>query len=840
MIQDTSDITQRPRPDLPQTTFWVAVTVGLAAAGVAIAGGEAVGRAGGVLLILLAAAGMVLFVFMSRGVGRRVGPFPERGAIAAAALDTQRADFLVLDALDEAALITDGDLSPVAANAAYIALAEDAGALGDSDRPPALSRLFGADPMMSAPMFRLSRAAGGRQSRREVLPSTRFAGAHAAARYEASVGPMAGGRVLWRLREIGEEARAAEDARHIFLDDAPIGFFTARADGQITYMNRALRAVLGVGDDPVMPRVRDIARDEGGRLLKRERRGFAPTPAPVLLRARDGVEVAASTLTFWAGEDEADVESRTLIFFTEAETPGAVAPAARSPRAAGPGEALFEHAPFGVAVLDGSDPASAGILDSNPALMEMSQGRAAPGAAFADLFDASDGPMALAQRLRAGASQPIDLNIAGNPPVAAHVQFARGADGATLAYVINVSDQRELEQRLAQAEKMREIGMLAGGVAHDFNNLLTAVMNNCDYLLRRHPVGDPDYLDLNEINLHALRAKELSEMLRAYARQQTFKREILDVSDFIAHMQELIRRLMGEGVSFDLKHGRDLPLIKADRTQLERVLVNLAANARDAMTAKDTAIAKGGKLTLRTAATTAEDARALGHLPIEDGRYVLIEVSDTGVGIRPEDQEKIFRPFHSTKEQGKGTGLGLATSYGIIKQSGGYIFFESEPGKGTTFRLYLKAYEPTPEEVEEIMKKERQRIERPAVDVSGQGRILFVEDESGVRRAIARNLREGGYEVTEAEHGEEALEILEREPGGFDLIISDVSMPIMTGPEFIQAATTDMIGKAKVLFLSGFAPESFAKVLEAYPVSYLSKPVNHVQLAAKMKELLAA
>src|SRR5262245_35425965 len=287
---------------------------------------------------------------------------------------------------------------------------------------------------------------------------------------------------------------------------------------------------------------------------------------------------------------------------------------------------------------------------------------------------------------------------------------------------------------------MREIGILAGGVAHDFNNLLTAVMNNCDYLLRRHPVGDPDYLDLNEINLHALRAKELSEMLRAYARKQNFKREVLDVSEFISQLQELVRRLVGESIQFELKHGRDLPMIKADRTQLERVLVNLASNARDAMTPKEAGVPKGGRLTLRTVKSSAAEARAHGHFPIEDGDYVLIEVEDTGVGIKPDDQPRIFRPFHSTKEGGKGTGLGLATSYGIIKQSGGYIFFESLPGKGTTFRVYLPAYEPTPDEMEEIMRKERARVERPVTDVAGHGRILFVEDQSGVRRSIARNL----------------------------------------------------------------------------------------------------
>ncbi|MGE0829243.1 MAG: ATP-binding protein [Hyphomonadaceae bacterium] len=841
MTDSQGDIFKRRGPDVPQIAFWAAIGLGVLAAGVAITAGREVGQAGAILLILLIATGMMLFWFMSRGPGRRVGAFPERGAIEAASLNSQRADLLVLDALDEAALVTDKQLSPMAANAAYISLAESVGALGDSDRPPMMSRLFGADPMLSAPMFRLSRAAGAGQSRREALPGTTLAPGGAPVRFEASVGPMAGGRVLWRLREIGAaSATDSEDGRQLFLDDAPVGFFVARSDGAIVYMNRALRAVLGVGDDPAKLKIRDIVKDESGRLLRRDRKGFGPVQTPIMLRARDGVETPASALSFWATEAGAESALRTLIFFTDAEAPNAQAREPREARVIGPGDAMFEHAPFGAALLDGPDPAAAAILDANPALMEMSGGRAAPGVAFADLFDASEGPAALTQRLRSAASQPIDLHLAGNPPLAAHVQCARGSDGSSLAYVVNVSEQRELQQRLAQSEKMREIGLLAGGVAHDFNNLLQAVMQYCDLLLRRHPVGDPDYLDLNEINLHALRAKELSEMLRAYARQQTFKREVLDVSDFIAQLQELVRRLVGDTIKFELKHGRDLSPIKADRTQLERVLVNLASNARDAMASKETGIPKGGKLTLRTMKSTAEEARALGHTPIEDGDYVLIEIEDTGVGIRPEDQAKIFRPFHSTKEQGKGTGLGLATSYGIIKQSGGYIFFDSVIGKGTTFRIYLPAYEPTQEELDEIARRERARIERPVTDVAGHGRILFVEDQVGVRRSIARNLIDCGYEVVEAEHGEEALEILEKEPGAFDLIITDVSMPIMTGPEMIQAAGADMIGDAKVLFLSGYAPESFGKLLEEIPVSYMSKPVTLPQLAQRVKELLAA
>ncbi|HYD71866.1 MAG TPA: ATP-binding protein [Candidatus Binatia bacterium] len=825
------------RLDPLQILFWVSAAVGVCAAGVAITAGPSVGQAGAVLLVLVAAVGMVLFIWMSRGAGRALGAFPERGAMAAASLLSGRNDFALIEALDEAALITDAQLSPLVGNTAYHRIADAAGVLGDSDRPPMLSRLFGADPMLSAPMFRLSKAAQLGQSRREDLPAT-TALSGKLTRYEASVGPMSSGHVLWRLRELaaGESTSASEETRQIFLDDAPVGFFAAKSDGTIIYMNRALRSVLGLGDDPSLLRVKDFVKEDSGKLLRRDRRGFGPTRVKITLRGIDGQETHASALSFMPPE-EIDGAVRALVFFAENETPDAHAIVRASTEGA---DGVFSHAPLGIAVLDGGDPASAALLDSNAALMEMTQGRATPSAPFCDLFDASEGPAALSQRLRQAMNDPIEIMLATSPPTAVHVHFARSPDGRGIVYVLNVSQQRELETRLAQSEKMREIGELAAGVAHDFNNLLTVVMQTCSYLLRRHPVGDADYPMLKEISDHATTAKELSEMLRAYARQQTFAREVFDVGDFIGSRQELIRRIMGASINYEIRHGRDLPFVKVDKTQLERVLVNLATNARDAMTPKGAQLPKDGKLIVRTSVVEAEYARGLGHNPIEDGKYVMIEVEDTGGGIKPEHAAKIFRPYHSTKEAGKGTGLGLATSYGIIKQSGGYIFFTSKLGVGTTFRIFLPEYQPTQEELQEIVEKERALIAPPPKDVAGRGKILFVEDQTAVRRSIVRNLKECGYEVEEAEHGEEALEIMEQKPGAFDIIISDVSMPIMTGPEMLLEAGPEMIGNAKVLFLSGYAPESFSDVLEAFPVHYMSKPVTMEQLVGRVKELLAA
>lgn len=824
-----------PGGDLQRLLFWGALAVAAAGAGVAIAAGDSAGQAGVVLLIAIAAAALVFVLWMSRGAGRSVGLFPERGAAEAAALGAERAEFGWLEALDEPAVVVDKTGSPLAANAAYTTIAGIAGAMGESERPPHLDRLFGADPLVSPALFRLSRAASARQVRRELLPPTPL-GDQRLRRYEVSVAPLQGGRILWRLTEQHGVGEAAPDARlrELFIDDAPMGFAAVHADGVIAYVNRALCAALGAtAEDLVGLRLKDLTKDDPARLLRRDRRA---APTSLVLRALDGRDVTAHVSSLSRAEDP-DAPLQLYFDFDAAER-GAAAPAAVG--TAVDANAFFARAPFGAALLDAADPATAAILDANAALMDMVQGRASPGAAFVDVFEASEGASALATRLRQASKGIVEMQIAADPPIAAHVQLTDAGDGRAYAFVVNVSEQRDLQQRLAQAEKMREIGLLAGGVAHDFNNLLTVVMMNCDYLLRRHPVGDPDFQDLSEINIHALRAKELSEMLRAYARQQTFKREVVEPTAFFAGVQELVRRLVGETITFELRHGRDLPFVKVDKTQLERVIVNLASNARDAMTGKDSAIPKDGRLTIRTTRTTGAEARALGHTPIEDGEYLLIEVIDTGCGIKSEDQARIFRPFHSTKEAGKGTGLGLATSYGIVKQHDGYIFFDSRVGVGTTFRVYLRAHEQSVEELAERARVEEDRSVRRVQDVAGRGRILLVEDEFGVRKAIARNLSECGYEVEQAEDGEEGLDKLRATPTPYDLIISDVSMPIMKGPEMLEAAGPEVIGSTPVLFLSGFAPEEFAQILEKYPVSYMAKPVGFADLAKRVKELMAA
>jgi two-component system cell cycle sensor histidine kinase/response regulator CckA len=820
--------------DLLRAAFWVAMAIGAAGAGVAIAGGPSVGPVGAVLLIGVAMTGLVFLMWLT-GLGKYVGLYPARGAAEAASLVVSRSEFALLDALDEPALVAEHGATPLAANAAYNTASQAAGVLGESARPPAMDRLFGADPIASAPMYRLANAAKRGHARREQLPAAMIGKGQTPTRYEISVAPMPGGRTLWRLRDLGPAAsqeKSTGAGKELFIDEAPVGFFSAKADGTILYLNQSLRAVLGVGEQANL-KLREIIKEDFARVLRRDRKGFAPARAAITLRARDGMEVPAIALTTWPGA-ETDGGSRTMVFFAGQDVPSE---GAAAPRVGAPIDGFFENAPFGATLLDSADLAVATIAESNPTLMELTQGRAAPGVRFSDLFDASEGPIELAKKLRAASHAPVEISIAANPPRAAHVYFASAPDGRGLAYVVNVAEQREIEQRLAQTEKMREIGTLASGVAHDFNNTLTVVMLSTEFLMRRHPVGDPDFEDLHKINTHALRARELTEMLLSYARQKTFKREIQDVSALVVQVQELARRLVGDSIDFKVVHARDLPFVKIDKTQIERVLMNLVTNARDAMLGAGAR--SGNKLSLISGVATAAEAREAGHHSVAEGEYVTIDVVDTGPGIRPEDQHKIFHSFFSTKEPGKGTGLGLTTSFGIIKQLGGYIFFDSVVGKGTTFRIYLPAYEPTADEMEEMARRDRERVEGRVVDVATRGKILLVEDEDGVRRALARTLKEFGCEVDEAENGEDALAVMEAAPGAYDLIISDVSMPLMTGPEMLRAAGVEMLGKAKVLFLSGYAPESFAQMLEEYPVSFLSKPVSATELAGKVKEILA-
>lgn len=394
----------------------------------------------------------------------------------------------------------------------------------------------------------------------------------------------------------------------------------------------------------------------------------------------------------------------------------------------------------------------------------------------------------------------------------------RGMGEASVLLTLNAAvEPVGIDQQLSQATKMQAVGQLAGGIAHDFNNILTAIIGNCDLMLGRHSPGDTDYDDIQQLRSNANRAANLTRQLLAFSRQQTLRPQIVNVSDIVADVSHLLQRLLGENVTLDVQHGRGLGTVRADPVQLEQVIVNLAVNARDAMHA-------GGRLRIATRAVARADSvdPARPGMPPDD--YCLLEVSDTGTGMSAEVLAKIFDPFFTTKDLGKGTGLGLATVYGIVKQSGGYVFADSELGKGSRFSIYLPVY-TGPQETE--------RAQPAAASGArsihwGTGTILLVEDEDMVRAVAERALVRAGYTVVTASNGEDGLEKF-AEMAGVDLIISDVMMPTMDGPTMvadIRRGHPDV----PVLFMSGYAEEQLRESIGLANVAFLPKPFSVAQL----------
>jgi two-component system cell cycle sensor histidine kinase/response regulator CckA len=394
----------------------------------------------------------------------------------------------------------------------------------------------------------------------------------------------------------------------------------------------------------------------------------------------------------------------------------------------------------------------------------------------------------------------------------------------------DLGELQALQAQLAQRNRLEAVGQLAGGVAHDFNNLLTAIRLRTEDLLTRHPLGDPAYQSLTEIRQTVGRAADLVRQLLTFSRKATLQREVLELDVALMDFEVLLRRILREDVSLETAYGADVPKVRVDRGQLETAVMNLVVNARDAIRAGG-----GGRIRLETSRVAPLEAVALGYGgPPPGADMALIAVSDDGPGMSGEVLGSVFEPFFTTKPQGEGTGLGLATVYGVVKQADGWIAVESKPGKGATFRIFLPAYDapvaletppPPPAPV-------RRR------DLSGQGRILLVEDEDLVRGITARLLRARGYEVLEAIDGEAALDLARDNAGGIDLMISDVIMPGLDGPGLLAAAGPFLEG-APVLFMSGYAEPDFSQLLEAHPeVTFLPKPLDISSLADHVKRRL--
>jgi PAS domain S-box-containing protein len=410
-----------------------------------------------------------------------------------------------------------------------------------------------------------------------------------------------------------------------------------------------------------------------------------------------------------------------------------------------------------------------------------------------------------------------------------HVEITRHAltfagRAAALAIALDVTRRKSLESQLLQAQKMEAIGRLAGGVAHDFNNLLTIIFGSSDVLLEDLSRDYRHRAEVEEIMKAARRAASLTRQLLAFSRRQLLELQVLDLNALVANLEGMLRRLIGEDVEFRTVLTPARGTVLADPGQLEQVIMNLAVNARDAMP-------QGGKLTVETAAADLDESSAQAHIPVIAGSYMMLAVSDTGAGMDAETKARLFEPFFTTKEKGKGTGLGLATVYGIVKQSGGYIWVYSEPRHGTTFKIYLPRIEADPEPL---------APKAAPVSLRGSETVLVVEDEEAVRSLIRTVLETRGYVVIAAEAGEEALRLANAHDGVIHLLVTDVVMPGMSGRDLAQHLAP-VRREMKALYLSGYTDDAIVQhgVLEP-GIAFLQKPFMPQELARKVREVLDA
>lgn len=429
----------------------------------------------------------------------------------------------------------------------------------------------------------------------------------------------------------------------------------------------------------------------------------------------------------------------------------------------------------------------------------------------------------VAVRLTNAPEEPVSLGLAG----------VRGlGEAAVLLSLADTSQENQLRRQVAQATKMQAVGQLAGGVAHDFNNVLTAIIGTCDLMLLRHIPGDSDYDDIQQIRANSNRAASLTRQLLAFSRQQTLRPEIIQLPDVVSEVSPLIKRLLGEKITYYVQHDRNLGPVRADPQQLEQVIMNLAVNARDAIQSRGQGV---GRISLFTRTLQAKQVVQLGSEVLPAADYTVLIVQDTGGGIPPHVLPKLFEPFFTTKEQGKGTGLGLSTAYGIVKQSGGFIFADNITDKtghpvGARFTVYFPVYRG------EVPKK-RPVQELVSSDWSAGGKVLLVEDEDMVRTVAERALTRAGYEVTACANGEEGLAAILEGTTRFDLVVSDVVMPGMDGPAMVRAIRA-RLPDMPVLFMSGYAEEQLRRDIDIPDMHFIPKPFSVASIGDKVGAVL--
>jgi two-component system cell cycle sensor histidine kinase/response regulator CckA len=817
---------------------WLILVVVLLATMLVLLGGAAAGVDMAVIAagIALAAVAGVALLSLSR---------TEHEAAAA----QRQAEILAhaVDALPGGAAVIDGSGVLVHANAVFQAMVplkgrRPAAALGDhvAGGAEALQRFK-----------RLAAAAASGESAKEELQVKTAQGR--TAWWEVSANPVPGlrGYSLWIVGDVTARRElagmvAAEQAKVLdFLENAPVGFYSVDAQGRFEFVNRTLAQWLETAPEALVggsARLHDFVVGP-----KPGAKPYDPFPAEgnevALKSAKGRTFQALISQTAFGGDGAGALRTRSVVLDLTHER--AMAEALR--RSEQRFRALFENAPVVIASLD----QEGRIVDCNPALRALiGRDREPMGRPLAELIDPRDRAQ-VEERIQAlltggpagprAVGSPMELRLSGEGARHAVLYLSRfeaaPGEAGVMASFVDTTEKKKLEQQFAQSQKMQAVGQLAGGIAHDFNNLLTAMIGFCDLLLLRHRPGDQSFADIMQVKQNANRAANLVRQLLAFSRQQTMQPRVLDVTDALADLGNLLRRLLGESIELKMVHGRDLGLVKVDQGQLEQAIVNLAVNARDAMIGGERT---GGTLTIRTM-NQRVDARLRAALGVESmplGDYTVIEVADTGVGIPPEIVDRIFEPFFSTKEAGQGTGLGLSTVYGIVKQSGGFIFVESRVGEGTAFRLYLPRHAGAAEAAQAA-----DADKAPAGDLTGRGTVMLVEDEDPVRLFGARALRNKGYKVIEAKSGDAALELIDKQlgdaqSGGIDLLVTDVVMPRMDGPTLVVHARKRMPG-LKVICISGYAEETLAsRIRAAGDVHFLAKPFSLKQLAAKVKDVM--
>ena len=791
-----------------------------------------------VLLGLLAVVGVFCLFAIAAGLFRLAAPDDGRTLSRA-----------IVDSLPFGALVTDREGRIVYANAQY---GQFAGGIADGV-PVGVPRLFAGQSEASEAIYRLSRAArDGRPAMEDIRIVGGLGGAiggstkpywyrltvRALPPIEGEPRPL----VIWSVEDITRDRERQDNAfaelqRAIdYLDHAPAGFFSADAQGRIQYLNSTLADWLGYDlaefqSDQI--RLDDIVRGDGASLLMRGREdGEIRTEIiDIDLVRRNGTTLPVRLMHRAARLADGELgETRTLVLDRSRSATGEEELRAAEIRFS----RFFNDTPFAIATLD----ADGRIVRTNAPFSRIfgwSGGeKSIEGYPMVDLLAEANRQAFLDAVAAASAHRseidPVDAMLAsgGDHAVRLYVSGSEPSPGSperVNVYALDMTEQRKLEAQFAQGQKMQAVGQLAGGVAHDFNNVLTAIIGFSDLLLLKHKPGDPSFSDIMSIKQSANRAAGLTRQLLAFSRRQTLRPQILEVPGHLDDLTVLLKRLIGEAIALKVDHAQGIWPVKADLVQLEQVIVNLVVNARDAMP-------NGGTITIRTRNVTAAEAAGLSYTGMPPADYVLIEVEDTGTGMPPEILEKIFEPFFSTKELGKGTGLGLSTVYGIIKQTGGFIYPESAVGKGTTFRIYLPRHVPA--EGETVARQAATQIK----DLTGHERILLVEDEDSVRSFSARALRTTGYEVFEADSGEQALEVLDEVGGDIDLMISDVVMPEMDGPALL-AKVRERLPGLKVIFVSGYAEESVRQdIADDQSVEFLPKPYSLDQINSKVKEVL--